>query len=163
MIVFVWRYFFPILIFSEVAIAFDSAHLIAGGFPSCNTPGCTRNTWNGQHGEQCCRTCMATNGASHGLDCQAKEACEMLQACTHDEPGAPPRSLPPARSPAPHPANPPPAFPTGGPAFPTGGNPGNTHSAPQAHPAGASAQIKEIKGLCTGGPIDFAAAAGVKR
>ena len=40
----------------------------------CNIPGCTREVWIGQKGEQCCRTCKASNGTSHGPDCEAKEA-----------------------------------------------------------------------------------------
>jgi len=32
----------------------------------CDVPGCTRVTWNGKSGTQCCRTCKASDGASHG-------------------------------------------------------------------------------------------------
>ena len=35
----------------------------------CNVPGCTRVTWNGESGTQCCRTCNASGGASHGPVC----------------------------------------------------------------------------------------------
>jgi len=43
----------------------------------CNVSGCTRETWNGHSGEQCCRTCKASSGKSHGPDCQ-----ESLNAAT---------------------------------------------------------------------------------
>ena len=43
----------------------------------CNVSGCTRETWNGHSGEQCCRTCTASGGKSHGPDCQ-----ESLNAAT---------------------------------------------------------------------------------
>jgi hypothetical protein len=35
-------------------------------------PACKRETWNGQKGEQCCRTCKTSNGKEHGPDCKAK-------------------------------------------------------------------------------------------
>ncbi len=38
----------------------------------CNTRGCTRETWNGQEGEQCCRTCNNSNAKSHGPECEQK-------------------------------------------------------------------------------------------
>ena len=34
---------------------------------SCNTPGCTRETWNGQTGEQCYHTCTRSYTTSHDL------------------------------------------------------------------------------------------------
>lgn len=41
--------------------------------PCCSTPGCSRETWNGQPGQSCCRTCTKTNGGgAHGPDCEAK-------------------------------------------------------------------------------------------
>ena len=40
--------------------------------PRCNVPGCSRDTWNGQPGEQCCRTCKSSGGAQHGPDCNRK-------------------------------------------------------------------------------------------
>ncbi len=46
---------------------------------SCNTPGCTRETWNGQTGEQCCRTCKHSNATSHGPDCESKEEARQAQ------------------------------------------------------------------------------------
>ena len=39
----------------------------------CNVSGCTRATWNGLLGEQCCRTCKSSSGKSHGPDCE--ESC----------------------------------------------------------------------------------------
>ena len=38
----------------------------------CDVAGCSRATWNGNSGEQCCRTCKASDGARHGPDCEAK-------------------------------------------------------------------------------------------
>ena len=38
----------------------------------CDVAGCSRATWNGDFGEQCCRTCKASDGARHGPDCEAK-------------------------------------------------------------------------------------------
>jgi hypothetical protein len=58
---------------------------MAGGFVSphsCNMPGCTRETYNGQQGEQCCRTCKNTSGASHGPDCNGKEDLRKALALT---------------------------------------------------------------------------------
>ncbi len=58
---------------------------MTGGFLSpysCNMPGCTRKSWNGQQGEQCCRTCKTSNGIQHGPDCEAKEALGMVLALT---------------------------------------------------------------------------------
>ena len=43
----------------------------------CGVSGCTRETWNGHSGKQCCRTCKASSGKSHGPDCQ-----ESLNAAT---------------------------------------------------------------------------------
>jgi len=45
--------------------------------------GCSRVTWNGQQGEQCCRTCQQSSGASHGADCEAKSraAAAMSPTC----------------------------------------------------------------------------------
>jgi hypothetical protein len=43
------------------------------GRACCNVSGCTRATWNGLLGEQCCRTCKASSGKSHGPDCE--ESC----------------------------------------------------------------------------------------
>jgi hypothetical protein len=59
------------------SIKSTAEHLMAGGFlspHSCNTPGFTRKTWNGQQGEQRCRTCMLTSGASHGIDARQMAA-----------------------------------------------------------------------------------------
>jgi hypothetical protein len=58
---------------------------MAGGFVSphsCNMPGCTRETYNGQQGEQCCRTCKISNGQSHGHDCNGKEDLRKALAFT---------------------------------------------------------------------------------
>ena len=38
----------------------------------CDVGGCTRVTWNGDFGAQCCRTCKSSGGASHGPECEAK-------------------------------------------------------------------------------------------
>ena len=40
--------------------------------PRCNVPGCSRETWNGQPGEPCCRTCKSSGSAEHGPDCNRK-------------------------------------------------------------------------------------------
>ena len=40
----------------------------------CDVPGCTRVTWNGKSGTQCCRTCKASDGASHGPVCDETNA-----------------------------------------------------------------------------------------
>jgi len=39
---------------------------------TCSVAGCSRNTWNGQPGQQCCRTCYNSDGGSHGPDCDTK-------------------------------------------------------------------------------------------
>jgi hypothetical protein len=52
----------------KMGIAVKSARLIN----TCNMPECKRETWNGRKGEQCCRTCKASNGTSHGPECEAK-------------------------------------------------------------------------------------------
>jgi hypothetical protein len=39
---------------------------------TCSVAGCSRNTWNGQPGQQCCRTCHNSNGSRHGPDCDTK-------------------------------------------------------------------------------------------
>ena len=40
----------------------------------CTTNGCNRESWNGQPGQTCCRTCYYHWGEKHGPDCEAK-AC----------------------------------------------------------------------------------------
>jgi hypothetical protein len=48
-----------------------------GGLPkvaTCSVAGCSRNAWNGQPGQQCCRTCHISNGGKHGPDCDRKAA-----------------------------------------------------------------------------------------
>ena len=42
------------------------------GSATCSVAGCMRVTWNGQPGEQCCRTCNSSDGARHGPACEAK-------------------------------------------------------------------------------------------
>jgi len=72
---------------------------MAGGFVSphsCNMPGCTRKTWNGQQGEQCCRTCKTSNGQSHGIDCNGKE--DLRKALANSTSGAPSSTAKPAAS-----------------------------------------------------------------
>ena len=39
---------------------------------TCDVAGCSRVTWNGDFGGQCCRTCKSSGGAKHGPDCEAK-------------------------------------------------------------------------------------------
>ncbi len=39
---------------------------------TCSVAGCLRNAWNGQPGQQCCRTCHNSNGRRHGADCDRK-------------------------------------------------------------------------------------------
>lgn len=39
---------------------------------ACNVAGCSRSTYNGQVGEQCCRTCKESNGARHGPECEKR-------------------------------------------------------------------------------------------
>jgi hypothetical protein len=36
---------------------------------TCNMQGCSRETWNSRNGEQCCRSCLASDGNSHGPVC----------------------------------------------------------------------------------------------
>lgn len=42
--------------------------------PLCCAPGCSRETWNGQPGQTCCRSCQGSGGAVHGPDCERKFA-----------------------------------------------------------------------------------------
>jgi hypothetical protein len=49
----------------EMGITVKNGRLIN----TCNRQGCSRETWNGRKGEQCCRTCMSSNGTSHGPVC----------------------------------------------------------------------------------------------
>ena len=37
----------------------------------CVVAGCTRETWNGQAGQMCCRSCSSSNGTRHGPVCEA--------------------------------------------------------------------------------------------
>ena len=37
----------------------------------CNVSGCTRVTWNGMAGQQCCRSCLSSGGARHGPKCES--------------------------------------------------------------------------------------------
>jgi len=37
---------------------------------ACNVSGCTRVTWNGMAGQQCCRSCLSSGGARHGPECE---------------------------------------------------------------------------------------------
>jgi hypothetical protein len=41
---------------------------------TCSVAGCSREAWNGQPGQQCCRTCHISNGGNHGPDCDRKAA-----------------------------------------------------------------------------------------
>ena len=43
----------------------------------CDVAGCSRATWNGDSGGQCCRTCKASDGARHGPDCEAKAKADV--------------------------------------------------------------------------------------
>lgn len=38
----------------------------------CSTAGCSRQPWNGQCGEACCKTCAGSNGRGHGPVCKRK-------------------------------------------------------------------------------------------
>jgi hypothetical protein len=46
----------------------------------CDVAGCLRATWNGCVGEQCCHTCKASGGTSHGPDCETKAAAAAAAA-----------------------------------------------------------------------------------
>ena len=59
----------------EMGITVKNGRLIY----TCNMPECKRETWNGQKGEQCCRTCKTSNGISHGPDCEAKQGGHAMQ------------------------------------------------------------------------------------
>lgn len=48
--------------------------------PQCCTPGCTRDTWNGQPGEACCRSCWGSQGGRHGPVCESREATAAVKA-----------------------------------------------------------------------------------
>ena len=52
----------------------------------CDVPGCTRVTWNGKSGTQCCRTCKASEGSSHGPVCdetnQSAISRDPMQGCS---------------------------------------------------------------------------------
>lgn len=37
--------------------------------PQCSTAGCTRETWNGQHGEVCCKSCKESTAKDHSSCC----------------------------------------------------------------------------------------------
>ena len=53
----------------------------------CDVGGCTRVTWNGDFGAQCCRTCKSSGGASHGPECEAKAkkaACPSVSPSSTD-------------------------------------------------------------------------------
>jgi ribA/ribD-fused uncharacterized protein len=39
---------------------------------TCSVAGCSRDTWNGHPGQQCCRSCHISNGGKHGPDCDRK-------------------------------------------------------------------------------------------
>eukprot|EP00930_Biecheleria_cincta_P056015 TRINITY_DN42226_c0_g1_i1.p1 TRINITY_DN42226_c0_g1~~TRINITY_DN42226_c0_g1_i1.p1 ORF type:complete len:482 (+),score=76.90 TRINITY_DN42226_c0_g1_i1:153-1598(+) len=47
--------------------------------PQCVTTGCCRETWNGQPGQTCCRTCAGSDGAVHGPDCNRKWKVQQQQ------------------------------------------------------------------------------------
>ena len=41
---------------------------------TCTVAGCHRESWNGAPNQECCRTCKASLGRKHGLDCETKAA-----------------------------------------------------------------------------------------
>ena len=56
----------------------------------CDVGGCTRVTWNGEFGGQCCRTCKSSSGAGHGPDCEAKAAAAAAEKAS-EEAAVPPK------------------------------------------------------------------------
>ena len=40
----------------------------------CRTPGCNRETWDGNPGSDCCRACKSSKGRRHGPSCEQKAA-----------------------------------------------------------------------------------------
>ena len=50
----------------------------------CDVGGCTRVTWNGGFGGQCCRTCKCSSGAGHGPDCEAKAAIAAAEKASEE-------------------------------------------------------------------------------
>lgn len=54
----------------------------------CSTRGCTRDSWNGEPGESCCRTCEHSNMTQHGPACTRKFA-QRAAAVGPGQPAAP--------------------------------------------------------------------------
>ena len=50
----------------------------------CDVAGCTRVTWNGEFGGQCCRTCKSSSGAGHGPDCEGKAAAAAAEKASEE-------------------------------------------------------------------------------
>ena len=48
----------------------------------CTVPGCSQVTWNGEPNQQCCRTCLESNGSQHGPTCDQKAAGGGVQVPT---------------------------------------------------------------------------------
>jgi len=51
----------------------DAAPELVEQVAQCSTSGCSRQSWNGQPGQSCCRSCSKSNGSSHGAGCESKE------------------------------------------------------------------------------------------
>lgn len=49
--------------------------------PKCAMPGCSRETWDGNAGSLCCRTCGSSGGASHGPACWEKIRARNEREC----------------------------------------------------------------------------------
>lgn len=47
----------------------DKAKRAASPVAICSVPGCSRTSWNGKLGQQCCRTCQTSGGKHHGPVC----------------------------------------------------------------------------------------------
>ena len=57
---------------SSAVVNEASSSAAAGPAHQCDTPGCSRESWNGQAGQSCCRTCSNTAGSQHGPACNQK-------------------------------------------------------------------------------------------
>ena len=59
------------------------------GDVKCATPGCARTTWNNKpDGSTCCRSCLHSNGATHGPLCEQKHAVPVAPTPPPPPPGA---------------------------------------------------------------------------
>lgn len=72
--------------------------------PCCTTGGCSRETWNGQPGQTCCRSCLHSGGTMHGPECDQKWAARQASVADawrrleglRDDPAQQPPSYPPS-------------------------------------------------------------------